>query len=55
MEEPSFLVEQLDTLHFNEDQAYKVVIYSVNQKGRSSKVTLKDLFIGERANNLPCK
>lgn len=55
MEEPSFLVESLDTLHFNEDHAYKVVIYSVNQKGRSSKVALKDLFIGERSNNVPRK
>lgn len=52
IEEPSFLVESLDALQFNEDHAYKVVIYSVNQKGRSSKVALKDLFIGERNTNL---
>lgn len=54
MDEPSFLVELIDSLQFTEDQGHKVVIYSMNQKGRSSKVTLKNMFIGERTSNTPC-
>lgn len=58
MEEPYFLVEALDTLHSidsTEDRSYKVVIYAVNQKGRSSKVTLKDFVVGDRNQSTACK
>lgn len=58
MEEPYFLVESLDTLHGVdgiEDRSYKVVIYAVNQKGRSSKVTLKDFVVGDRNQGTACK
>lgn len=50
-EEPYFLVESLEALHSidsTEDRSFHVVIYSVNQKGRSPKVVLKDLLIGDR-------
>lgn len=58
MEEPYFLVESLDTLHGIdgiEDRSYKVVIYAVNQKGRSSKVTLNDFVVGDRNQGTACK
>lgn len=49
-DEPYFLIESLDTLTLLDsidDRSYKAVIFSVNQKGRSPKTTLKDFFIGE--------
>ena len=54
IEEPYFMVEALDQLHVldkPEDRIYKVVIHSVNQKGRSPRVTLKDFYIGEPNHN----
>lgn len=52
------MVESLEALHSldgNEDRLFRVVIYSVNQKGRSPKVVLKDLLIGDRDHHSACK
>lgn len=49
-EEPFFVIESLDAttlLENADDRSYKVVLFSVNQKGRSPRVILKDLLIGE--------
>lgn len=50
-EEPYFLVESLEALNSIDDindRSYRVVVYSVNQKGRSPKIVLKDFVIGDR-------
>lgn len=50
-EEPYFLVESLEALNSIDDindRSYRVRVYSVNQKGRSPKIELKDFLIGDR-------
>lgn len=50
-EEPYFLVESLEALNSiddTNDRSYRVVVYAVNQKGRSPKIILKDFVIGDR-------
>lgn len=45
------MVESLEALHAienTEDRTFRVVIYAMNQKGRSPKIILKDLLIGDR-------
>lgn len=45
------MVESLEALHSiesTEDRTFRVVIYAMNQKGRSPKIILKDLLIGDR-------
>lgn len=52
------MVESSEALHSfdsGEDRTFRVVIYSVNQKGRSPKVILKDLLIGDRDHHSACK
>lgn len=49
-EEPYFLLESLDALNAlmtSENNSLTSIIYSVNQKGRSSGMLLKDLKIGD--------
>lgn len=58
IEEPYFLVESLETLNTLdniEDRSYKAVIYSVNQKGSSSKVLLKNFIVGDNNPQNACK
>lgn len=58
MEEPFFIIEALDTLQSfdsNEDRSYKAFIYSVNQKGRSPRIALKDFVLGDRNQSSNCK
>lgn len=46
------MVESLEALHSidnsNDDRTFRVVIYAMNQKGRSPRIILKDLLIGDR-------
>lgn len=52
MEEAYFLVDSLETLNTAdniEDRSYKAVIYAVNQKGQSAKVTLRNFIVGDRS------
>ncbi|XP_058816592.1 CD166 antigen-like [Topomyia yanbarensis] len=52
-DEPYFVIESLESLiHYNsiyddlgDDNAFKAVIYAVNQKGRSQGVVVKDFFL----------
>ncbi|XP_055539389.1 nephrin-like [Wyeomyia smithii] len=51
-DEPYFVIESLESLiHYNsyddlgDDNAFKAVIYAVNQKGRSQGIVIKDFFL----------
>ncbi|XP_065084248.1 protein turtle homolog A-like [Ochlerotatus camptorhynchus] len=52
-DEPYFVIESLESLiHFNnlydelgDDNAFKAIIYAVNQKGRSQGVVVKDFYL----------
>lgn len=51
VDEPSFIIESLDSFTSPGDDSVKAVVYAVNQKGRSQGVLVREFFLDSGAEN----
>lgn len=51
VDEPSFIIDSLDSYTSFGDDSVKAIVYAVNQKGRSQGVLVKEFFLDSGADN----
>lgn len=51
VDEPSFIIDSLDSYTSPGDDSVKAVVYAVNQKGRSQGVLVREFFLDTGAEN----
>lgn len=51
VDEPSFIIDSLDSYTSVGDDSVKAIVYAVNQKGRSQGVLVKEFFLDSGADN----
>lgn len=51
VDEPSFIIDSLDSYTSFGDDSVKAIVYAVNQKGRSQGILVKEFFLDSGADN----